>query len=235
MVSFSTSGLSTASLGMKSKHKIILQFTIALAVAVYVSYHPNIGTSILIPFTNIVWDLGILFIPFVVFTIIAVVNAVNLTDGLDGLASGVTMIVCFFFFIVAHYLVNYDMGIFMAAVIGACMGFICFNFNPAKLFMGDTGSLALGGAVVLASIFTRTELYILISGLIFVIEALSVILQVGYFKLTHGKRLFKMAPIHHHFELCGWEETRIVTVFWVFTAICVMVSLMAFNLPTDLL
>ncbi len=135
----SEKGLSMASLGMKPLHKIILQLAVAAAVAVYVAFHPNIGTDILIPFASKYWDLGSWFIPFIIFTIIAVVNAVNLTDGLDGLAAGVTMIVCIFFFVAAMGNGMRDMGYFMASVIGACLGFLCFNFNPAKVFMGDNG------------------------------------------------------------------------------------------------
>ncbi len=226
----SDKSISMASLGMKAKHKIILQFAVAAALAVYVAYHPSIGTEIIIPFTNKMWDLQLFFIPFVIFAVIAVTNAVNLTDGLDGLASGVTLIVMIFFLIVSANMAFTEMGVFASSVIGACLGFLCYNFNPAKVFMGDTGSMALGAAVVVVAIFTKTELFILLAGAIYVIEAISVILQVGYFKISHGKRLFKMAPIHHHFELCGWEETRVVIVFWVFTAVCVMVSFIAANI-----
>ncbi|MBO7699982.1 MAG: phospho-N-acetylmuramoyl-pentapeptide-transferase, partial [Eubacteriaceae bacterium] len=113
-----------------------------------------------------------------------------------------------------------------SAVMGACLGFLCYNFNPARIFMGDTGSMALGAALAVTAVFTRTELFIVTAGMLFVIETVSVILQVGYFKLTHGRRIFKMAPIHHHFELCGWPETRVVTVFWIFTAVCVMLSML---------
>ena len=226
----SDKSISMASLGMKAKHKLILQFAVAAALAVYVAYHPSIGTEIIIPFTDKLWDLNIFFIPFVIFTVIAVTNAVNLTDGLDGLASGVTLIVMVFFISVSTSMAFTEMSLFSSSVIGACLGFLCYNFNPAKVFMGDTGSMALGAAVVVVAIFTRTELFILLAGAIYVIEALSVVLQVGYFKLSHGRRLFKMAPIHHHFELCGWEETRVVIVFWVFTAVCVMVSFIASNI-----
>ena len=197
----SDKSISMASLGMKAKHKLILQFAVAAALAVYVAYHPSIGTEIIIPFTDKLWDLNIFFIPFVIFTVIAVTNAVNLTDGLDGLASGVTLIVMVFFISVSTSMAFTEMSLFSSSVIGACLGFLCYNFNPAKVFMGDTGSMALGAAVVVVAIFTRTELFILLAGAIYVIEALSVVLQVGYFKLSHGRRLFKMAPIHHNFEL----------------------------------
>ncbi|NLW70438.1 MAG: phospho-N-acetylmuramoyl-pentapeptide-transferase [Eubacteriaceae bacterium] len=222
--------LSSASLGMRGRHKIIMQFCVAAALAVYVAYHPSLGTAVLVPFISKYWDMGIFFIPFLIFAAVAVVNAANLTDGLDGLAAGVALIIMIFFFVTAISGGFTQISIFSAAVIGGCLGFLCYNFNPAKVFMGDTGSMTLGGAVIVCSAFTKTELFILIAGAIYVIEALSDIIQVGYFKLTHGKRFFKMAPIHHHFELSGWEETRIVIVFWAFTAVCVMISVLAANI-----
>jgi phospho-N-acetylmuramoyl-pentapeptide-transferase len=170
------------------------------------------------------------FIPFTVVAIIAVVNAVNFTDGLDGLASGVTMIVFIFFFMASVSSGSSSMSTFGASVIGACLGFLVYNFNPAKVFMGDTGSMALGGAVSAIAILTRTELFILIAGLIYAIELLSVAIQVSYYKISGGKRVFKMAPIHHHFELLGWEETRIVMIFWIFTAVCVLISMLSLNI-----
>lgn len=224
------SGVSSASLGISIKHKLILQIAASAALAVYCAYHPSLGTEIILPFFNKTWDLGIFFIPFVMFAAVAILNGVNFTDGLDGLCGGVTLIVMIFFLFAALCFGSMGMGIFAASVIGACLAFLCFNFNPAKVFMGDTGSMALGGAVSVVCVLTRTELFVLLAGLIYVIEALSVALQIGYFKLTHGKRLFKMAPIHHHFELSGWEETRIVTVFWIFTAVCVMVSMLSLNI-----
>lgn len=223
-------GVSVASLGMSARVKLVLQFAVAAALAVYTAYHPNLGTDIIIPFTSHTLDLGWLFIPFDMIFIVAVVNAVNLTDGLDGLASGVTLIV-FIFFLMSSLSNGFtSMGIFGAAVIGACLGFLCYNFNPAKVFMGDTGSMALGGAVAVIAILTKTELFILLAGAVYTIETVSVALQVGYFKLSHGKRLFKMAPIHHHFELIGWSETRIVIVFWAFTAFCVLISMLSLNI-----
>ncbi|MCL1913926.1 MAG: phospho-N-acetylmuramoyl-pentapeptide-transferase [Eubacteriaceae bacterium] len=220
-------GVSASSLGLRPIHKLLMQLSIATALAVYAAYHPSIGTKILIPFTSYFFDLGLLFIPFAVIVIVAVINAVNFTDGLDGLASGVTMIVFIFFFVAAMSNGMASMGLFAAAVIGACLGFLAFNFNPAKLFMGDTGSMALGGAVSAISILTRTELFILIAGLIYAVELVSVAIQVSFYKMTKGKRFFKMAPIHHHFELLGWEETRIVMIFWIFTAVCVLVSMLS--------
>ena len=226
-VTESDKGVSVASLGMLPRYKLILQIFTATALAVYAAFHPSLGTSIFVPFFKNTFDLGWLFIPFVIIAIISVVNAVNLTDGLDGLASGVTMIVLVFFVISAVSTGFDSMGIFGASVAGACLGFLSYNFNPAKVFMGDTGSMALGGAVAVIAILTKTELFIILAGAIYVIEALSATLQVGYFKISGGKRLFKMAPIHHHFELSGWSETRIVIVFWTFSVICVLISLMA--------
>ncbi len=223
----SDKGVSVASLGMLPRYKLILQLSTATALAVYAAFHPSLGTNIIVPFLKNSFDLGWFFIPFVIIAVVAVVNAVNLTDGLDGLASGVTMIVLVFF-IVSAIRTGFDsMGIFGASVAGACLGFLSYNFNPAKVFMGDTGSMALGGAVAVIAILTKTELFIILAGAIYVIETLSVTLQVGYFKLSGGKRLFKMAPIHHHFELSGWSETRIVIVFWTFSVICVLISMMA--------
>ena len=223
----SEGGVLVPYLGMLPIQKLLLQLSAAGAVAVYAAFHPTIGTSIVIPFTNIVWNMGIFYIPFVIIAIVAVVNAANLTDGLDGLACGVTMIILFFFLVFSLANGFTSMNIFTASVIGACLGFLCYNAHPASIFMGDTGSMALGGAVVIVSIFTRSELYILIAGGIYLIEALSVILQVFYFKKTGGKRLFKMAPIHHHFELLGHHETKIVTCFWIATAVLVLISLLS--------
>ena len=157
---------------------------------------------------------------------IGTVNGVNFTDGLDGLASSVTLIVAVFFTVVS---IGMKSGIepITGAVMGGLMGFLLFNVYPAKVFMGDTGSLALGGFVAGTAYVMQMPLFILIVGLIYLIEVLSVIIQVTYFKATHGKRIFKMAPIHHHFELCGWSETRVVAVFSVITAVMCMVALLA--------
>ncbi|MBO4359686.1 MAG: phospho-N-acetylmuramoyl-pentapeptide-transferase [Eubacteriaceae bacterium] len=212
-----------ASLGIRASHKMVLQILAAAALAFYA--REVTGTSILLPFTMSSFDLGWAYVPFVMFVLVAVTNAVNLTDGLDGLAAGSTLIVMIFFTSVSLFLGLSELALMPAAVMGACLGFLCYNFNPARIFMGDTGSMALGAALAVTAVFTRTELFIVTAGLLFVIETVSVIMQVGYFKLTHGKRIFRMAPIHHHFELCGWPETRVVTVFWIFTAVCVMLSM----------
>lgn len=215
------------SLGLKAYQKIILQFALALYVAYYQYSASPSATQLMIPFTDHVINLGIMYIPFMMIFIIGTVNAVNLTDGLDGLASGVTLIVSTFFMIFAVSLSNSDVAILAAATAGACLGFLAFNSYPAKVFMGDTGSMALGGAVVAFATLTNSPLLIVIVGFIYLAEALSVMLQVSYFKLTHGKRIFKMAPLHHHFEQCGWPETRVVFIFWIATVVLCWIGVLA--------
>lgn len=216
----------TRSLGLKAYQKIILQFALALYIAYYqYSSSPN-ATQLVIPFTGSVIDLGVFYIPLMMIVIIGTVNAVNLTDGLDGLASGITMIVSAFFMAFAVLISNSDVAILAAATVGTCLGFLGFNAYPAKVFMGDTGSMALGGAVVAFAVLTNSVLLIPIVGFIYLAEALSVMIQVGYFKLTH-KRIFKMAPIHHHFEQCGWPETRVVFVFWIATVVLCWIGVLA--------
>lgn len=214
------------SLGLRAYQKIVLQFGLAIFVAYYqYSVSPN-ASQLVVPFTDYVINLGMWYVPFMVFVIIATVNAANLTDGLDGLASGVTLIVMAFFMLLATRYGNTDVAILSAAVVGACVGFLGFNSYPASIFMGDTGSMALGGAVVAAAILTNTVLIIPIVGGIYFAEALSVIMQVGSFKLT-GKRVFKMAPLHHHFEQCGWPEIKVVNRFYMVTIILVWISIVA--------
>ena len=182
----------------------------------------------MIPFTDIAINLGPLYVPIMVFVIVGTVNAVNLTDGLDGLASGITLIVSTFFMLLASYsgVANTEVAVLAAATIGACLGFLGFNAYPARIFMGDTGSMALGGAVVAFAILTNSVLLIPLVGGIYFAEAISVILQVASFKLT-GKRIFKMAPIHHHFEQCGWPETKVVFTFWIVTVILTWIGIIA--------
>lgn len=214
------------SLGLKAYQKIILQFALAFFVAYYQYSASPSATQMMIPFTNHVINLGPLYVPIMMFIIIGTVNAVNLTDGLDGLASGVTLIVSIFFMMLAISVGNSDVAILSAATGGACLGFLGFNSYPAKVFMGDTGSMALGGAVVAFAVLTNSVLLIPIVGGIYFAEALSVIIQVISFKLT-GKRVFKMAPIHHHFEQCGWPETRVVFVFWITTVVLAWIGIIA--------
>lgn len=213
-------------LGLRAYQKFSLQIVLSVILAVYLANYSMGSTSVYIPIADIYIDFGIWYIPFVVFVVLAMTNAVNLTDGLDGLASGVTSFVCLFFAVAG---VTYGIAsgaYFCSAVCGGCLGFLVFNRNPAKVFMGDTGSLALGGGLAAAAIVMKLELMLVIVGLLYVIEALSVILQVGYFKLSGGKRIFKMAPIHHHFEKCGFSEVRVVIAFWIFTIICCLVGFM---------
>ncbi|WP_147568459.1 phospho-N-acetylmuramoyl-pentapeptide-transferase [[Clostridium] dakarense] len=215
------------SLGLKPWQKIVLQFALAIYISYYQYTTSPSATQLMIPFTDAVINLGVLYIPIMTFIIIGIVNAVNLTDGLDGLASGVTLIVATFFMLFAGTVaINTDVAVLAAATVGACLGFLGFNSYPAKIFMGDTGSMALGGAVVAFSVLTNSILIIPLVGGIYFAEAISVILQVASFKIRK-KRIFKMAPIHHHFEQCGWPETRVVFVFWIITVVLAWISIIA--------
>ena len=220
--------------GFKVKPKFACQMVIAIAFGVLFRVFSEQGSMVYFPGFDTYVDFGVLYVPFVVFAVLAMTNAVNLTDGLDGLASGVTALVSAAFVTAGIIFSTMPMGlfiptepsiIFFAALCGGCLGFLVFNRNPAKIFMGDTGSLALGGGIAAAAIVMKLELLLLIIGLLYVIEALSVVMQVGYFKMTHGKRIFKMAPIHHHFEMCGMKETQVVKMFWCFTALCCIIGL----------
>ncbi|AZV47856.1 phospho-N-acetylmuramoyl-pentapeptide-transferase [Bacillus halotolerans] len=199
-------------LGLTSKQKLIGQ--IIIAIVFYAVYHYyNFATDIRIPGTDLSFDLGWAYFILVLFMLVGGSNAVNLTDGLDGLLSGTAAIAFGAFAILAWNQSQYDVAIFSVAVVGAVLGFLVFNAHPAKVFMGDTGSLALGGAIVTIAILTKLEILLVIIGGVFVIETLSVILQVISFKTT-GKRIFKMSPLHHHYELVGWSEWRVVVTFW---------------------
>ena len=212
-------------LGLKAGQKMILLLIFSVALAVY--GYKNIGTDILIPLgSGFKLNLGLLYIPFVIIYYAAVTNAVNLTDGIDGLATSVTIIVLTFFTIVAFKTGQKDVAIFSIALCGALLGFLKYNAFPAKIFMGDTGSLALGGAVGTIALMLKMELWVVIVGLMYVVETLSVIIQVTSFKMT-GKRVFKMAPIHHHFEQCGWSEVKIVTIFSLVTAVLCIIGFIA--------
>ncbi len=211
--------------GLSPKKKMFGLFLVsAIFIILYLNVF-NLGTDIIIPLFNqpIVLSIGA-FIFFTVFILLATTNAVNLTDGLDGLASGVVAIIMTFFTIVAIKMQNTEMIIFGACSTGSCIGFLVFNFYPAKVFMGDTGSLALGGAVAAIAIILKMPLILAIVALVCIIDTLSVMLQVIYFKLTKGKRIFKMAPFHHHLELSGIKETKVVIIFWLVTAICCVVA-----------
>lgn len=205
-------------------------FGLVLVTAIFIFMYLKVfklGTDITLPFISSPITLSVgAFIIFIAFILIGTSNAVNLTDGLDGLASGVVAIIMTFFTIVAVKNSNTEMMILGASSVGTCLGFLLFNFHPAKVFMGDTGSLALGGAVAAIAIMMKMEVYLAIVAFVCIIDTLSVILQVTYFKLTKGKRIFKMAPFHHHLELSGMKETKVVILFWVITAILCFVAYM---------
>ena len=213
--------------GLLAWQKMILQIIVTGVFAVYMVKYSGVALTMLIPFSGGKYlDLGWLAIPVLFFAVVGTVNGTNFTDGLDGLASSVTIMVATFFSVVA---IGTNAGIapITCAVVGALLGFLLFNVYPAKVFMGDTGSLALGGFVVSTAYMMQMPLFILIVGLIYLVEVLSVIIQVTYFKKTGGKRIFRMAPIHHHFELGGWSETRVVAVFSITTAILCLIALLA--------
>ena len=212
-------------LGLTAKQKMLGQIILAVLFCWGVIDTLHLPYSIAIPFTNMDISIGLLYYPFVVLVIVGASNAVNLTDGLDGLASG-CCVIAFSAYALYCYMTGFnDLGYFIIILAGSCIGFLFFNYHPAKIFMGDTGSLALGGAIAGISVMTRTELLLIFLGLIFVLEALSVIIQVASFQLT-GKRVFKMSPLHHHFELSGWSEVHVVWVFWIFEGIAACVSLL---------
>lgn len=210
-------------LGLTSKQKFLAQLIAAVVVTVFMSHTGVIGGEIVVPFVKASIDIGLWTIPLAVFVQLAVVNSVNLTDGLDGLASSVTLIVSLFFMICAIKVGNTSIAVFMGAVAAACLGFLFFNANPAKVFMGDTGSLFLGGAIAVGAIGLKMPLILIIAGGIYLIETLSVMIQVVSFKTT-GKRVFKMSPIHHHFELCGLNEKKIVLLFSFVTVVLCAIS-----------
>ncbi|GAI71519.1 unnamed protein product, partial [marine sediment metagenome] len=216
--------LKKRSLGLLTMQKLFLQIAFALLVAYCVQQNTDLGTEIYLPFLKNSIDLGIMFVPFVVLVMISSVNAVNLTDGLDGLAGGLIIIAMLSFALIAYIQNMGSMSLFSLVVAFTSLGFLVYNFFPAQIFLGDVGSLALGGALASVAIFTRTELFLLIIGGVFVIETLSVILQVASAKLR-GKIIFKMSPIHHHFELCGWKEPKIIIRFWITGAILALIGI----------
>lgn len=213
--------------GLTPSQKMLGQIIVTGVFAVYLYKFSGISMEMIIPFfPGKTLNLGFLTIPVLFLAIIGTVNGVNFTDGLDGLATSVTIMVAVFFGVVAIGVGSGTWPI-TAAVVGALLGFLLFNVHPASVFMGDTGSLALGGFVAATAYMLQMPIFILIVGLIYWIEIFSVIIQVGYFKISHGKRVFRMAPIHHHFELGGWSETRVVAVFTIVTAILCLIGLMA--------
>lgn len=212
-------------LGLTAKQKLAGQFVMAAVFCYILDAFLHFPTTLWIPFTSITVDLGMFYYLFVFVMIVGTSNAVNLTDGLDGLASGTVAIASGAYALVCYMTGHFDLALFCVAMMMACLAFLRFNAHPAKVFMGDTGSLALGGAIAAVGILTHTEILLAVIGFVFVCEALSVIIQVISFKTT-GKRVFRMSPIHHHFELGGWKETKVVFVFWMVGLVASVVGLL---------
>jgi phospho-N-acetylmuramoyl-pentapeptide-transferase len=228
--------------GLSAGIKFLALSLVALAAALALYWHPGYSTELPVPFFKFVLpDLGWGYIPLAVFILVGTSNAVNLTDGLDGLAAGPTLIAAATFLVLSYLSGNFrtasylqilyvpgvgELAVFCGAVVGAVMGFLWYNTYPAQIFMGDTGSLSLGGALGFAAVATKHEILLVLVGGIFVVEAISVMLQVGFFKMTGGKRIFRMAPLHHHFELKGWAEPKVIVRFWI---IAVMLALVAMS------
>lgn len=212
--------------GLKAFQKLALQALVTILFLIYVSTQSMIGTKVMVPFTNAyLLDLGLVYYPLMFVVVLGTVNGVNLTDGLDGLATSVTSVVAAFF-IGFSFIFAADIAIFPGIVLGALLGFLLMNVHPAKVFMGDTGSLALGGFVAATAIIAKIPFFILLFGVIYLIESISVILQVAYYKRTK-KRIFKMAPIHHHFELSGMSETQIVAFFSIITMVMSLIAILS--------
>lgn len=209
--------------GLKAWQKMCCQLIVTAGLVCYIGLFSRYGTSTIIPFYGTV-DLGGWFYPIAVVAILGTVNGANFTDGLDGLASSVTTVIASFFTIAGTMMMSDVVGSSLAMA-GALLAFLCFNSYPAKVFMGDTGSLALGGFVATTALIMQMPIFLILVAFIYLVEILSVMMQVSYFKLTHGKRIFKMSPLHHHFELCGWSETRVVTIFTIVTVVLCVVSL----------
>ena len=212
-------------LGLTAMQKMLLQMAVS-ALFLYLLYkHGTLATTIIVPFFNVSFYVHpLLYIFFAMFVMVGCVNAVNLTDGVDGLSSSVTIPVMIFFTAAAVMMDRLDLALMPAALIGGLIAYLFYNWHPAKVFMGDTGSLFLGGAVCGLAFALNMPLILVVVGFVYIGETLSVILQVGYFKLTHGKRLFKMSPIHHHFEMCGWKEVKIVLVFAAVSAVMCLIA-----------
>ncbi len=213
-------------MGFKAWQKLICEVIVTIVYAVYMTRSNEADLTMLLPFSHGRYvSAGIMTIPLLFFVILGTVNGANFTDGLDGLATKVTLAIVGFFCVPA-VLENSGIDPVLGAMAGALLGFLIFNSHPARVFMGDTGSLALGAFVATSAYALRMPLFLLLVAFIYLAEVLSVIIQVGYFKLTHGKRVFKMAPIHHHFELCGYEETKVVEVFFIVTIVlCVLATI----------
>ncbi len=214
--------------GLTAKQKFVLQLLAAVVFLCLMRYEGLLTNDLYIPFVNVTLTVNwIVYLIFAAFVIVGCVNSVNLTDGIDGLSSSVTVPVAVFFAVLGGMWQGFgQLGVFAGALVGGLLGFLCYNHYPAKVFMGDTGSLFLGGAVAALAFAYDMPLILLLVGFVYLCETLSDIIQVTYFKLTHGKRIFKMAPLHHHFEMCGWKETKIVAVFAAVSALfCVLAYL----------
>lgn len=211
-------------LGLRARERLALQVLLAAAVAVYVTRLPDLGTALAVPRIGML-QLGWLYAGVVVAYIVGFTNAVNLTDGLDGLAAGTVALASGAYAVIAVRVGRPDVAVLAASVAGACAGFAWFNAHPASVFMGDVGSNALGAVLAAIAIVTKTEWVLLVVGLVFVLEAASVLLQVVYFKATGGRRIFRMSPLHHHFELAGWTETQTVTRFWLVGVLAALVGI----------
>ena len=215
-------------LGLTAAQKFVLQLVVAIAFVLLMRLTGNLKPSFYVPFFNVTIDVPeVVYFVVSAFIIVGCVNAVNLTDGVDGLVTGVSIPVALCYTAIAFILSYEAVGVFAAALTGGLAGFLIFNFHPAKVFMGDTGSLFLGGAICAVAFAMDMPLILVPLGIIYICETLSDIIQVSYFKLTHGKRIFKMAPLHHHFEMCGWSEYKLFTVFTVISAIFAVISFFA--------
>lgn len=218
-------------LGLTAKQKFVLQLVAAAGYVLLLRHNGTLSCDLYIPFWNISFEIPwLIYLIFAIFVIVGCVNAVNLTDGIDGLSSGVTIPVMIFFAVFAYLWGEETLALLPAALVGGLAGFLVYNFHPAKVFMGDTGSLFLGGMVCGLAFALDMPLILILVGLVYICETLSVMIQVTYFKLTHGKRIFKMTPIHHHFELCGWSEVKIWTVFVSVTCVmCILAGIGVMN------
>lgn len=216
------------SLGLRARDKLVLQLIIGLVLAALLLWYFNRGSQIVIPFFGTIYDIGILYVPFLICVLMGSTNGVNLTDGLDGLAAGVTIFVIAALGAVCIMTKHYNLTIFCGALAGACLGFLVFNRHPARVFMGDTGSMALGGGVAAVASLCQAEIALVIIGGVYVLETLSVAAQVVSFQTT-GKRILLMAPLHHHYELRGWPETKVVYFFWGLSLFFAVIGLLGFR------
>lgn len=216
------------SLGLRAREKLGLQLLIGVIFGFILIFVLGRGTDIIIPFSGWSIESGFFYILFLIVVLMGTANGVNLTDGLDGLAAGATIPVALGFVVICTMTSHFDLAVFAGALAGACLGFLVFNRYPARVFMGDTGSMALGGAIASLAVITKSEVALIILGGLYVIETLSVIIQVASYQLT-GHRVFRMAPLHHHFELKGWSEVKVVLAFWLASLVFVLVGLLGFR------